>query len=91
MSTENLTRASLLKVVEDNDGWKLVCRWCNKELHVPIPFRPTSEINNATGKRFLVKTKEQFMKNFLEMHYGLHMRQANPQWQPTKKRSSIRK
>jgi hypothetical protein len=82
---EQLTRESLLKVVEDDSGWKVVCRWCNESLAVPVPFYGQDAFNPVTKKRFRIKTKEQLMVNFLELHFGKHMRQLNPQWSDKKK------
>lgn len=73
---EPLTRHSLFKITEDNDGWHLVCRYCTESFRIPIPFVPSDQINQK-GKRITVKTKEKYMQNILEWHYGKHMQQIN--------------
>jgi hypothetical protein len=88
---EELTRANLLKVVEDADGWKVVCRWCNDELVVPIPFVSQRQINPLTGLTIIIKSKEKFMINFQELHYGKHMRQLHPELCGVKNYKGIRK
>lgn len=73
---QNLTRQTLLKLTEDDEGWIYVCRWCGESLKL-YPETP-----NKKGQRYHIKTNK-LIKNFLEMHFGKHMQELHPQFNKT--------
>ena len=67
-----LTRESLLKITMKGDNDAVVCRYCGESESIPFPFIPFRvKIDNT--KSFLVKNREQLIRNFLETHLGRHI------------------
>ena len=62
-----LTRAALLKITMTGNRNYGVCRYCFEKKEIPF-------FQEMTRKE-RIKSLERFIRNFLETHYGRHMRE----------------
>lgn len=69
-----LTRNNILKITMNGEADRVICLVCKDSMVIPFPYREQVAVVDERTVR--LKTRKDFLKMFLERHYGLHKRQG---------------